>query len=623
MSLSNTISSQREKEAKALKFSIIYSLIFSLIINTGVLALLGNFFYQFSQLKVKPRKLIIVEALSEDEKLSPKINPGGGGGSFGSGSGTPGGGKSNFNQDNNLGTGISYLEFIPSPPQLETLLDPGVKELQNSTPATESPVKVNNPEIQQPISIKKVVNDLNTSLTKKSPQEIVLSETGKKISEFSKSLHKNPSSQTPTTQTQSSNIGNSSSSYSESTRGLLDNLRNFVNNRFGKSPGIGLGKSPGIGLGKSPGIGVGNGPGIGVGNGSGIGVGNGPGIGVGNSPGIGVGNEVEKTSKKEETPKSEKEQMIATKPNSPTINTFNPSQLDPSDCQKCILKRPKSAIRKGIEGDPQVAIDYDKNGRVTNIKLTRSSGHKELDEAMLEQVKDFELKKPISGGRKEVLVSGGYYSPNSSGGRQFQQRKREREKEIEQGRREIAQNKPEKTASASEQKESSRDNQQGKTPHIKDNTSENTTKHQQETTTSTSRRRQRTESEQPNRSEKTPRRQRTESEQPTRSEKNPRRQRTESEQPTRSEKTPRRQRTESEQPTRSEKTPRRQRTESEQPTRSEKTPRRQRTESEQPTQSRQNKSEAIEKRRKRLEEILLRHRQKTISSPAQSSKKSE
>ena len=129
-----------------------------------------------------------------------------------------------------------------------------------------------------------------------------------------------------------------------------------------------------------------------VGSGSGIGIGSGSGIGVGSGSGIG---------------------------NKPT----NPSTNNRASCRDCRTQYPASARHQGIQGRVEVAIDTDAQGNVINVRLTRSSGNRELDEETLRQARNWKLK-PASGGRQGVSVGTEYAIRGTCRYKEFQERRR-------------------------------------------------------------------------------------------------------------------------------------------------------------------------------------------------------
>ncbi|MBE9007613.1 energy transducer TonB [Fortiea sp. LEGE XX443] len=169
------------------------------------------------------------------------------------------------------------------------------------------------------------------------------------------------------------------------------------------------------GLGSSGGPRILTGTGIGIGSGNGTGTGSGTGSGTGN--GTGSGNPV----------------AVAPKP--PKIEAPSNRVNDNNGraaCRQCDSKYPERARRRGVEGKVGVAVDTDANGNVTNVRLTRSSGSRDLDEAHLRQAREWKLK-PSEGGRQGVSIETDYAMRGSRRYREAQERKRQRQaREAEQ-----------------------------------------------------------------------------------------------------------------------------------------------------------------------------------------------
>ncbi|MFL9451645.1 MULTISPECIES: energy transducer TonB [Nostocales] len=146
------------------------------------------------------------------------------------------------------------------------------------------------------------------------------------------------------------------------------------------------------------------GEGIGGGSGGGIGTGTGSGTGTGTGSGTGTGTGTQ----------------VATGPR-PAVTKF-----DFVDCIKCDLKYPERAERRGIEGKPGITFDVDENGNVINIKLSRPSGHKELDEALVSQARKFKLNSAAAG-KQNVQLIANFTKPGTRENREALKRQRERE----------------------------------------------------------------------------------------------------------------------------------------------------------------------------------------------------
>ncbi|MEA5623281.1 TonB family protein [Nostoc sp. UHCC 0251] len=162
----------------------------------------------------------------------------------------------------------------------------------------------------------------------------------------------------------------------------------------------------------SSGVALSTGSGSGIGSGSGSGLGS----GIGSGSGSGIGNE------------RVKRPPVATAPTTPTPPKINSSgnANGRAACRECNAKYPEAARRRGVEGRVEVAVDSDAQGNVTNVRLTRSSGNRELDEAQLRQAREWKLK-PTEGGRQGVAIATEFAIKGSRRSRQVQERKAQRE----------------------------------------------------------------------------------------------------------------------------------------------------------------------------------------------------
>ncbi len=167
----------------------------------------------------------------------------------------------------------------------------------------------------------------------------------------------------------------------------------------------------------------GSGVALSTGSGSGIGSGSGSGLGsgIGSGSGGGVGNE------------RVKRPPLATAPTAPTAPT--PAKINSSGnangraaCRECSAKYPEAARRRGVEGRVEVAVDTDAQGNVTNVRIARSSGNRELDEETKRQARNWKLK-PAEGGRQGVSIATEFAIKGSRRSRQVQERKAQREAE--------------------------------------------------------------------------------------------------------------------------------------------------------------------------------------------------
>ncbi|NMF65963.1 energy transducer TonB [Brasilonema octagenarum] len=212
----------------------------------------------------------------------------------------------------------------------------------------------------------------------------------------------------------------------------------------------GTGTGTGIGTGSGSGIGSGTGSGIGSGSGSGIGSGTGSGIGSGTGSGIGSGTGSGRSPKTE----------VAARPK-PKIPA--PTQLDFAECIKCDIKYPEKSKQRGVEGRPGVAFDIDKNGNVKNVRLISPSGHKELDNALVDSAKDFKLNSGAAG-RQNVQLFANFAIQGSRTNQEAQQRQRERQERLEAQRKRQQESEQRSREAVNEQENSGRKRRALSTP---------------------------------------------------------------------------------------------------------------------------------------------------------------
>ncbi|MBI4682765.1 MAG: energy transducer TonB [Nitrospirae bacterium] len=75
-----------------------------------------------------------------------------------------------------------------------------------------------------------------------------------------------------------------------------------------------------------------------------------------------------------------------------------------------IWKYPAEAARQGISGDLYMKFSIKKDGRIADIELLRTSGHKELDEAAMKAVKNAEPFWPLpEDWDKDILEIKGHF----------------------------------------------------------------------------------------------------------------------------------------------------------------------------------------------------------------------
>ncbi|MEH2258408.1 TonB family protein [Nostoc sp.] len=214
-----------------------------------------------------------------------------------------------------------------------------------------------------------------------------------------------------------------------------------VGTSSGTGPGGGTGTGTGGGIGSGTGTGIGSGIGSGTGSGTGSGIGSGTGSGIGSGTGIGngVGNRP----------------TVATAPTAPTPPKINSSgnANGRAACRECNAKYPEGARRRGVEGRVEVAVDTDAQGNVTNVRIARSSGNRDLDEETKRQARDWKLK-PVEGGRQGVSIATEFAIKGSRRSRQVQERQAQRQ----------AEEKTQQTAAANSTQETSRRRRREFTP---------------------------------------------------------------------------------------------------------------------------------------------------------------
>ncbi|MEH2284596.1 MAG: TonB family protein [Nostoc sp.] len=186
---------------------------------------------------------------------------------------------------------------------------------------------------------------------------------------------------------------------------------------IGSGTGSGTGSGIGSGTGSGIGSGTGSGTGSGIGSGTGSGIGSGTGSGIGSGTGSGIGNATGNRP------------TVATAPTPPKINSSgNGNGNGRAACRECNAKYPEAARRRGVEGRVEVAVDTDAQGNVTNVRIARSSGNRDLDEETARQAREWKLK-PADGGRQGVSIATEFAIKGSQRSRQVQERQAQRQAE--------------------------------------------------------------------------------------------------------------------------------------------------------------------------------------------------
>ncbi|MEH1827101.1 MAG: energy transducer TonB [Nostoc sp.] len=389
MSDSEIAKGQRAKEASALKYFLCLSLLGSLALHIGVLAFgLRNFLVRTPQIKDEPIEVTIIDTPAsktkpiEADKLEIQKLP---------------------VQDSTTPIKpVSLSKTVVAQQPVETI----------EQPLKQSSTLIQPKETHQPIETKPLQTTL-LSKPKASTQEIT-----KKLG-ASTTLRDNSTTNYSSTFHSGDKQG-TSDKLREQLRGIRD-IR--VTQQIDRS-GAGGGSSgastvltgSGSGVASNNGI-TGNGSetGKGNGNGNGIGLGTGNGIGSGRGNGDGKGS------------------TVATAPKTPRIETVpkNPANGESNGraaCRECGTRYPEAARKRGIEGKVEVSVDTDEKGNVTNVRIARSSGHRDLDEDTIRQAREWKLK-PASGGRQGVSIATEYAIEGSRRYQALQERKQQREAE--------------------------------------------------------------------------------------------------------------------------------------------------------------------------------------------------
>ncbi|QLE40379.1 TonB family protein [Nostoc sp. C052] len=217
----------------------------------------------------------------------------------------------------------------------------------------------------------------------------------------------------------------------------------------GGGSGVGLGSGSGIAVGTSSGTGSGGGTGTGTGGGVGSGTGTGTGSGIGSGIGSGTGSGIGSGIGSGTGSGTGNRPTVGTAPTSPRINSSGNGN-GRAACRECNAKYPEAARRRGVEGRVEVAVDTDAQGNVTNVRIARSSGNRDLDEETARQAREWKLK-PAEGGRQGVSIATEFAIQGSRRYRQVQERKTQRQAEERQ-----AQERTQQTTAANSTEEAPR-----------------------------------------------------------------------------------------------------------------------------------------------------------------------
>ncbi|MDZ8087611.1 MAG: TonB family protein [Nostoc sp. DedQUE12b] len=383
MSFSGITVEQRSKEVEALKSFLTYSLIGSLALHIGVLSSgISNYLTRVPTGEEEPIELAIVDApTAESEKPIAEIP--------------------------------KEIKQEPEVVQKQPIETPPVEKFEQITAVPQKPQPIDTPP--KAIPIKPEVAVKSAPIPRSVPEVPV------------KSASIPQSAPSEDSKASSAGGGGGGGGGGGSGVGLGSGSGIAVGTSSGTGPGggtgtgtgggIGSGTGTGTGSGIGSGTGTGTGSGIGSGTGSGIGSGTGSGIGSGTGSGIGSGTGSGIGSGVGNRP------TVATAPTPPKTNSRGNGR---AACRECNAKYPEAARRRGVEGRVEVAVDTDAQGNVTNVRVARSSGNRDLDEETVRQARDWKLK-PAEGGRQGVSIATEFAIKGSRRSRQVQERRTRRE----------------------------------------------------------------------------------------------------------------------------------------------------------------------------------------------------
>ncbi|MFN6479876.1 TonB family protein [Nostoc sp. DedQUE07] len=386
MSFSGITVEQRSKEVEALKSFLTYSLIGSLALHIGVLSSgISNYLTRVPTGEEEPIELALVDApTAEPEKPIAEI-------------------PKEINKE-------------PEVVQKQPIETPPVEKFEQITAVPQKPQPIDTPPKAIPIEPKVAVK--SAPIPRAVPEVPV-----KSASSIPQSAPSEDS------KASSPGGGGGGGGGGGSGVGLGSGSGIAVGTNSGTGPGGGTGTGSGGGIGSGTGTGTGSGigsgtgsgigSGIGSGRGSGIGSGTGSGIGSGTGSGIGSGTGSGIGSGTGNRP------TVATAPTTPKINSSGNGN-GRAACRECNAKYPEAARRRGVEGRVEVAVDTDAQGNVTNVRIARSSGNRDLDEETKRQARDWKLK-PTEGGRQGVSIATEYAIKGSRRSRQVQERRTQRQ----------------------------------------------------------------------------------------------------------------------------------------------------------------------------------------------------
>jgi TonB family protein len=445
MSFSSITAEQREREEDALRSFLAFSLIGSLALHTAVLAL-GNFWSRTSEkfaeepievLVVDPPNLQVPEPKEETQSASGSkagasgvlTGSGSAGGSVASGGSETRGGGSNEGSSTPITRSTQSSQPITNARAL-TKPAPVIAEKQ-PTPITTAPIQKLVENLKTPAQQQKPAQTQPPEVAAE-PKPIIKSSPIPAASPEPASTSQLPVAVNQPPQKVTPSVPNSPSLQNqeqgtEKLRNLLTGVRNprenqgiAANSTASSDKPSGAGTRQGnvvVGSGNGIGSRFGTGTGNGLGSGSGTGTGSGNGLGSGSGTGAQSGNtEASATGSRRSTPGNGNGNGDSTGSGSGRLACRN--------CSK--PKYPEKARRRGQEGRAEISVDVDDKGKVTNVRLARSSGHSELDEAAIREARRWKFDAP-RGGRQGITAKVDFAIEGSERSRQVRERRRQRE----------------------------------------------------------------------------------------------------------------------------------------------------------------------------------------------------
>ena len=373
MSFSGTTVEQRSKEVEALKSFLTYSLIGSLALHIGVLSSgVSNYLTRVPTGEEEPIEVAIVDApTAEPEKPIAEIP--------------------------------EEIKKEPEVVQKQPIETPPVEKFEQITAVPQKPQPINTPP--KAIATKPEVAVKSAPIPRSVPEVPV------KYAPIPQSAASEDS------KASSAGGGGGGGGGGGSGVGLGSGSGIAVGTSSGIGTGGGTGSGTGSGIGSGTGTGTGSGTGSGIGSGTGSGIGSGTGSGTGSGIGSGTGSGIGSGVGNRPT--------VATAPTPPKINSSGNGN-GRAACRECNAKYPEAARRRGVEGRVEVAVDTDAQGNVTNVRIARSSGNRDLDEETKRQAREWKLK-PAEGGRQGVSIATEFALQGSRRYRQVQERKTQRQ----------------------------------------------------------------------------------------------------------------------------------------------------------------------------------------------------